>query len=159
MLIPGIVLSIAGIGFFCWLLFTLAIYALPFFAGMTAGLAAYHAGAGVVGAIIIAVLAGGATLAIGQLAFGAARSPLVRAGIGLLFVAPAAVAGYQATLGLAHIGIPSEAWRQAFAIVGGVLVAGAAWTRVTLYAPPGTAGRGVATGLGHRPFGAATKDG
>ena len=38
MVIIGLVLSIFGLGFFCWLLFTLAVYALPFFAGMTIGL-------------------------------------------------------------------------------------------------------------------------
>jgi hypothetical protein len=32
MIIIGIILSAFGIGFFCWLLFTLAVYALPFFA-------------------------------------------------------------------------------------------------------------------------------
>jgi hypothetical protein len=32
MLIAGLVLSAFGLGFFCWLLFTLAIYALPFLA-------------------------------------------------------------------------------------------------------------------------------
>lgn len=159
MLILGIILSLAGIGFFCWLLFTLAVYALPFFAGLTAALAAYHNGAGVIGAIIVAVLAGGATLAIGQIVFGSAHSPMLRAGVGLFFVVRAAIAGYHATLGLAHVGIPSEAWRQAFAIVGGVLVAGAAWTRLTLYAPTGTGGRGVASGLDGRPLRVATKDG
>lgn len=30
MLILGIILSVFAIGFFCWLLFTLAVYALPF---------------------------------------------------------------------------------------------------------------------------------
>ena len=39
--------------FFCWLLFTLAVYALPFFVGLTAGMAAYHSGAGVIGALIV----------------------------------------------------------------------------------------------------------
>ena len=51
MIIVGIILSVFGIGFFCWLLFTLAVYALPFFAGVTAALAAYHSGSGVIGAI------------------------------------------------------------------------------------------------------------
>ncbi len=37
MIFLGILLSIAAIGFFCWLLFTLAVFALPFFAGITAG--------------------------------------------------------------------------------------------------------------------------
>jgi high-affinity Fe2+/Pb2+ permease len=61
MLVIGLVLSVAGIGFLCWLLFTLAVYALPFFAGLTAGLAAFHSGSGVIGALIVGVLVGGAT--------------------------------------------------------------------------------------------------
>src|SRR5882672_5119707 len=32
----GIVLSVFGLGFFCWLFFTLAVYALPFLAGLKA---------------------------------------------------------------------------------------------------------------------------
>ncbi len=44
MIILGIILSIAAIGFFCWLLFTLAVFALPFFAGVSLGLWA-HMGA------------------------------------------------------------------------------------------------------------------
>jgi hypothetical protein len=35
MIILGILLSFAAIGFFCWLLFTLAVFALPFFAGVS----------------------------------------------------------------------------------------------------------------------------
>jgi hypothetical protein len=53
MLAAGIVLSILGLGFFCWLLFTLAIYALPTLAGLTAGLAAFHSGAGAIGALVV----------------------------------------------------------------------------------------------------------
>lgn len=37
MIFLGILLSIAAISFFCWLLFTLAVFALPFFAGVTVG--------------------------------------------------------------------------------------------------------------------------
>ena len=59
MLIPGIVLSVVGVGFFCWLLLTLAVYALPFFTGLTAVLAAFQVGSGVIGALVIGVLAGG----------------------------------------------------------------------------------------------------
>src|SRR5260221_6811399 len=58
----GIALNLVGLGVFCWLLFTLAIYALPFFVGVAAGLCAYHTGAGPLGAITLALLAGGATL-------------------------------------------------------------------------------------------------
>ena len=108
MLLLGIGLSVIGLGFFCWLLFNLAVYALPFFAGLTAGLAAYHSGAGVVGGILVGFFAGAVLLALGQVAFATVRSPLIRAAIALLFAAPATVAGYHATLGVAHIGVPSE---------------------------------------------------
>ena len=158
MLIVSIVLSAFGIGFFCWLLFTLAVYALPFYAGTNAGLAAFHSGAGVIGAIVIAVLAGGATLAIGQIVFVTVRTPLIRAVIGLLYAVPATIAGYHATLGLSHIGVPSEGWREAFAVVGAVLVGSTAWARMTLFVPPYVEGR-VAGGPVSFPLAAATKDG
>ena len=158
MLIVGIIFSVFGIGFFCWLLFTLAVYALPFFTGMTAGFAAYHSGAGVIGALIVGVLAGGATLAIGQVAFATIRIPLIRAAIGLLYAVPAAIAGYHATLGLAQIGMSSETWREVFAAIGSVLVGGTAWARMFLFVPP-TVGQDVAAGSAHRPFTVATNRG
>jgi hypothetical protein len=45
MLVVGLILSLFGIGLFCWLIFTLAVHALPFFVGRTAGMAAFHGGA------------------------------------------------------------------------------------------------------------------
>ena len=138
MVVIGIILSAAGLGFFCWLLFTLAVYALPFFAGLTAGLAAFHSGAGVIGALIAGVLAGSGTLAIGQIAFATVRTPLIRALIGLLYAVPAGIAGYHASLGLAEIGVPSEVWREAFPIITAVLVGATAFARMTLFVPPPT---------------------
>jgi hypothetical protein len=145
MLIFGMILCIAGIGFFCWLLFTLAVYALPFFAGLSAGLAAFHAGSGFIGAFLVGVLAGGATLAVGRIAFAMVRSPTVRAAIALLFAGPAAIAGYHATLGIARIGVPSEAWREVIAVVGAILIGGVAFARTLLFVPPAL-GRGVGEG-------------
>ena len=135
MLVIGLVLSVFGIGFFCWLLFTLAIYALPFFGGLSAGLAAYHSGAGFIGAMIVAVLAGGATLLIGQIVFATVCSPLIRAAIGLLYAVPAMIAGYHATLGLAQFGVPAGGWRETFAVIGAVLVGATAWARIALLVP------------------------
>ena len=63
------------------------------------------------------------------------RSPLIRAVIALLFAVPAAVAGYHAALGLAHIGIPADGWRQAVAVAGAIIVAATAWARMVLSAP------------------------
>ena len=72
----------------------------------------------------------------GQIAFTALRSPLIRAAIALLFALPAAVAGYHAALGLAHIGISAEGWRHAVAVTGAIVVAATAWARMALSARP-----------------------
>jgi hypothetical protein len=136
MLIIGLVLSVFGIGFFCWLLFILAVYALPFVAGLTAGLAAYHSGTGIAGAIIVAIIAGGVTLTIGQVAFATIRSPLIRAVIGLIYAVPAAIAGYSGT----------------------VAVGGTAWARMALFVPPGE-GRRIAGGPATHRLAGATRQG
>ena len=73
MIFFSIILSAFGIAFFCRLQYALAVYALPFFAAISAGLAAFHSGPGGIGAIIVGV-AGIATLGAGQLAFGVVRS-------------------------------------------------------------------------------------
>jgi hypothetical protein len=65
-------LIVAGIGFFCWLMFTLAVFALPFAGGLYAGLWAFHTGAGVIGALIVGVVAGIATFVVGQIALACA---------------------------------------------------------------------------------------
>lgn len=114
----AVALTILGLGFICWLLFTLAVYALPFFAAVTAGLWAYGTGAGVLGALAIGLTAGVATLVGGQVLFSTMRSTLIRLALALAFAAPAAIAGYHAILGISAIGIPSETWRQVFAVVG-----------------------------------------
>ena len=38
MIVLGILVSIAAIGTMCWLLFNLAVFALPFFIGLNAGI-------------------------------------------------------------------------------------------------------------------------
>jgi len=129
----ALALTILGLGFICWLLFTLAVYALPFFAAVTAGMWAYATGAGILGAFAVGLLAGVATLSGGQILFGAIRSTIVRLALALAFAAPAAVAGYHAILGLSAIGIPSETGRQAFAIVGAAIVGFTAAARLTVF--------------------------
>jgi len=136
MLAVGIVLSIAGFGFFFRLLFTLAIYPLPTFAGLTSGLSAFHSGVGVVGAVIVGLLVGGAILALGQFAFTVTRTPLIRAVIGLVYGASAAIAGFQVAFALASIGMTSSVWQTAFAAVGAVLSGCTAFSRLTLTVPP-----------------------
>lgn len=135
MLALGIVLSIVGLGFFCGLLFTLAIYALPTFAGLAVGLAAFHSGAGVVGAMAVGLLVGGAILALGRFVFAATRTPL-RAIVGLVYGVPAAIAGYQVSFALAGLGMPGSFWQTALAVIGTVVSGCTAFSRLALLARP-----------------------
>ncbi len=135
MIIIGIVLSFIGLGYLCWLIFALAVNALPLFAGVTAGLAAYHSGSGPIAAIAVAAIASVIVLFAGQLAFRTLRSTSVGAAIALVFAVPAAVAGYHAAHGLAHVLVPIGGWREVMAIAGAIIVATIAWARITLSAP------------------------
>jgi hypothetical protein len=146
MIIIGIVLSFVALAYLCWLLFALAVHALPFFAGVTIGLAAYHSGSGPVAAIIVGAVAGVVVLVLGQVAFTTLRSSLVRAALALLFAVPAAVAGYHAARGLAQLVVPTEAWRDAVAIAGATIVAATAFMRMWRSSPP-DAEPSVAAGL------------
>ncbi|MGI8366347.1 hypothetical protein [Sphingomonas paucimobilis] len=137
MIVLGILLSIAAIGFFCWLLFTLAVFALPSFAGITAGGWAHHTGAGWLGAILIGLVAAGLTLGLGQLLLGLVRPLWVRLLIALAFVAPAAIAGYHATHGIVKHTMPSETWQLVFSVVGAIAVGVTAFARVTGMAATG----------------------
>jgi hypothetical protein len=131
MTILPILLAITAILMLCWLLFTLAIYALPLFMGVTAGVFAYQTGAGWPGAILIGALAASVTLVAGNMLFTSARHPLARLSVAMLFVAPAAIAGYYATHGIVRHTAPSEAWQLAFSIIGAIAVGGTAFVRVT----------------------------
>jgi hypothetical protein len=134
MIILGILLSVAAIGFFCWLLFTLAVFALPFFAGVSTGLWAYHTGAGWLGAIVVGLLGAALTLGIGQFLLIVVQPLWARLLIALVFVAPAAIAGYNATHGIVKHTMPSEAWQIVFSIVGAVAVGATAFMRVAAMA-------------------------
>lgn len=146
MIFIGILLSVAAIGFFCWLLFTLAVFALPFFAGVTAGMWAYDTGAGWLGAIIVGALAGVLTFGIGQLLLVFVRPLWARIAIALAFVAPAAIAGYHATHGIVKHTMPSESWQLAFSVFGAIAVGVTALMRMVAMATPGSTGQGLARG-------------
>ena len=130
MIVFGIIASFAALGAICWLLFNLAVFALPFFAGVTAGMSALHSGAGPLGAVAGGIVAGVATLIVGQLALTFAPSALVRIAIALLFALPAAVAGYNAAHGIVALTLSSEGWRQAFATFGAIIVGVTAFARM-----------------------------
>ncbi|MBK5653102.1 hypothetical protein QU42_01635 [Bradyrhizobium sp. UASWS1016] len=134
MLALGLVLNAVGIGLFCWLIFTLAVYALPFFVALSVGMLAFRDGAGVVGALLIGIASGGLTHVAGQVAVAVSRSLTLRVAIAIVFAVPAAIAGYHVVFALSQIGVPSLAWREAFACVGAACIGGTAWARLTVFA-------------------------
>src|SRR6185312_3018883 len=100
----GLLLNTVGIGLFCWLIFTLAIHALPFFVAINAGMWAWHSGAGLLGTPLVAVAAAGITLAFAQIAFAMTQSLFMRAVIAAVFALPATFAGYHVAVAVAQIG-------------------------------------------------------
>ena len=132
MIFIGIVASIAAIGTLCWLLFTLAVLALPLFAGVAAGMWAHDSGAGWLGGFVVGAIAAGLTYGVGQFL--------------LAFVAPAALAGYHATHGIVKHTMPSETWQILFSVIGAVAVGVTALLKMTTMATPGPGGGSVAHG-------------
>ncbi|PZO02435.1 MAG: hypothetical protein DCF30_05230 [Hyphomicrobiales bacterium] len=145
MIILAILASLAAIGMLCWLLFTLAVFALPAFVGVTAGAWAHGTGAGIPGAILIGSIAAAATLAVGHLLITLVRPMWLKLIVATAFVAPAAIAGFHATHGIVKHLMPSDAWQIAFSVIGAVAVGITAFVRVAgMAAAPALSGRDLA---------------
>lgn len=144
MIILAIVASLGAIAVLCWLLFTLAVFALPFFAGVTFGLWANGTGAGILGGVILGAFAAAVTFGLFQLLLLFVRPAWLKLLILLVFVAPAVVAGYHATFGIVKLTMPSETWQVIFAMAGAIAVGITAFMRLTMMAPPGPAVQGIA---------------
>ena len=136
MIVLGILLNIAGLGVICWAMFRLAVFALPFFVGVTAGFYAFQIGAGLLGAIAAGIMLSAFALVLGQYAFAMVRSATVRVLVSALFVIPAVVAGYQLALGLADFGMVPAEWRRALSVVGAIVIGGTALARIRMFAAP-----------------------
>jgi hypothetical protein len=144
MIILAVLASLAAIIVLCWLLFALAVFALPFFTGVTVGLWAHGTGAGILGGIVVGAIAAAATFGLFQLLFLFVRPAWLKLVVVLVFVTPAVVAGYNATLGVVKVTMPSDTWQIIFATVGAIAVGVTAFIRLTMVAPPGPAGQGIA---------------
>ncbi|AWB25814.1 MULTISPECIES: hypothetical protein [Methylobacterium] len=130
MIILAILASVAAIGVLCWLLFTLAVFALPAFVGFAAGAWANGTGAGIAGAILVGMVAAAVTFAVGQLLITFARPMWLKLGVAIVFVAPAAVAGFHATHGIVKHLMPSDVWQITFSVIGAIAVGITAFARV-----------------------------
>ncbi|BCH27839.1 hypothetical protein [Mesorhizobium sp. L-8-3] len=143
MIIIGILVSLAGIIALCWLLFNLAVFALPLFAGISIGFWANSTGAGGLGGVIVGALAAAATFGLFQILSLVVRPVWLKLLVLLVFVAPAVLAGYHATFGIVKLTMPSETWQVAFAVAGAIAVGVTALMRLTRMAPRGPAGQNV----------------
>ena len=142
MIILAILASLAAIGALCWLLFTLAVFALPAFVGVTVGAWAHGTGAGVPGAILIGFAA---TLAVGQVVMMFGRPVWLKLIVAIAFVAPAALAGFHATHGIVKHLMPSEVWQISFSVVSAIAVGITALMRVAgMATAPASSGQGLA---------------
>ena len=140
-------LSLLGLGVICWILFSLAVYALPFFVAVTVGHYLYTSEVDFISAIAAAFFAGAATLILGQIAFATIRSTPVRLALGALYALPAGLAGFHAIKGLSQIGSADETW---------TLVGVTAWARVSALAGPDDDGPAAHHAI---PGGRAANDG
>jgi hypothetical protein len=96
--------TLFGLGALCWILFNLAVYALPFAIGLTSGMYLYETGQGVFLSIIAGLFIGGFVAALGEFAFDRIRSVPLKLAIGLIYAVPAGIAGFHAAKGLAEFG-------------------------------------------------------
>lgn len=131
----GLSLIIVAVFMICALLYRLSIYALPLFVAFLAGSATYRGDNGFVAALAAAAIAAIVLLAGSQFAMAFAKSDLTRAAIGIVFTAPAAVAGYHAVHGIAAATMPQSAWQIIVSLIGAAVIATASltqWSRARL---------------------------
>ncbi|MCG8672394.1 MAG: hypothetical protein MI867_23520 [Pseudomonadales bacterium] len=124
------VAGIAGVIFLCWLVFTLAVNALPFFVGLSVAMLAFNGGAGTAVAAALGVAATALTLIAGRAFFAVSTSRAIRVPVAALFAVPAAIAGYHVAYGLVGISEAAEVWRQAVGVVCAFVTAAASWWRM-----------------------------
>lgn len=130
MFMLALTMSLAAIGVLCWLLFTLATFALPIFVGIGMGSLVYNTGAGAVGALAVGGLAAFVAVATGQILIGAVRPLWLKLTIASFYVGPAAIAGFHATHGVAKHLVPSPTCQTTFALAGAIAVGVTAYLRL-----------------------------
>lgn len=123
--------SITFIAFLIWLMATLAVHALPVAAAIGAGTIAHTTGAGVLGTLIVALLAGCVTLGAGQAAFATLKPGPTRSGLAILFAVPAGFAGYALARGILALSVESQLWLAALSIGAGLAAAATAWFKLS----------------------------
>lgn len=137
-MLASTLLALVGLGVLGWIVFNLAVYALPFAIGVTSGLYVYETGNGAFVAVFAGLLAGGFVIVLGEFAFERIRFPILRVVIGLLYAVPAGIAGFHAARGLSGFGGCGDPAIALFSWIGALIVGGMAWARMSDWAEAGT---------------------
>ena len=114
------------------LLFRLASYALPVYAGLTCAFLLLRHDVGHLGAILGGLSAGIATLLIGQGLIAFIRSPMLRVGIAFLFAIPAGIAGFQAAHALGSLATDNSMLLAILGSIAAMATSLSAWRSVTM---------------------------
>jgi hypothetical protein len=133
-MIVSTALCILALGAICWMLFTLAVWALPVWLAILSGLYLDGAGFGAVAALGGGILVGAALVIAGQIAFATIRSVPLRLAIGLIYAVSAGVAGFHATAGLARLTGAAEGPALVLACLGAAIIGSTAWVRMAALA-------------------------
>ena len=123
--------TLFGLGALCWILFNLAVYALPFAIGLTSGMYLYETGQGVFLSIFAGLFIGGFIAALGEFAFDRIHSIPIKLAIGLIYAIPAGIAGFHAAKGLAEFSSAGAVTVTFLSWLGALVVGGTAWARVS----------------------------
>ncbi|MBR2118733.1 MULTISPECIES: hypothetical protein [unclassified Afipia] len=111
---------------FCVVAYNLAIYALPFWAGLTAAQYTWDAGAGVMMSGFAAIAAALLSVALVIAVLGFAKNPLLRLVALAVFAVPAAIAGYALVHSVAKHAIDSAIALNLLCGAAGLFIGGAA---------------------------------
>ncbi|MDB5575371.1 MAG: hypothetical protein JWR80_547 [Bradyrhizobium sp.] len=131
LLILGVVAGLYGLA----LLFTLATYALPLYAGISAMFWALAAGCGILAAVGTGFAVALGVWLFGQVVFATIHSPEIRFAVALLFAIPAAFAGYHAVSGIVGFALDPGWVRGILSWIGALVIGATALQRLARLVP------------------------
>jgi hypothetical protein len=130
-MVASTLFSVFGLGALCWIVFNLAVYALPFSLGLAAGLYLYESGQGVLLPLTAGLFIGGFVAALSEIAFERIRFAPLKLAIGLVYAIPAGIAGFHAAKRFAELGASGDTTIAVLSWLGALVIGVTAWARVS----------------------------
>jgi hypothetical protein len=129
-MLASVFLTVFGLGALCWLLFTLAVYALPFWVGLSTAFWLQAADQGMLVAVIGGIAAAGFVASLGEIVFARLRSVPLRLMLGLVYAVPAGMAGFHASKGLTSLTGTGETAGLIIAVLTALIIGVTAFGRI-----------------------------